>query len=348
MLAPSSTPTEPADPAKAPAISVAGLVKTFGGARALDGIGLALPPGELVALIGSNGSGKSTLLKILFGIGNADAGEARVLGLDPRRDREKLRAQTGYVGQDVALDPEMNGWETLRLFYALRGLPHHERGDRLKRLAEEYGIDSYADRPVGTYSGGERQRLHLALEAMHEPLLLLLDEPTTSLDPSGRRALWERLATWRDAGHSVVIATHDLPEVAGYCDRVVLLERGRLLAAGSPASLIASHSRASTTITLARGAGRDALDLERELRALPGSPDVTIGGGTITLWREQNPVGSEPALEILAAHNIPYLRVERNEADLAGAYFHLTGNALAAAPAQKGGGGRRRGMGGGR
>src|SRR5690349_4172875 len=103
MLAPLSTPTDREAPAAAPAISVRGLVKTFGGARALDGISLALPAGELTALIGANGSGKSTLLKILFGIADADAGEVRALGLDPRRDREKLRAVTGYVGQDVAL-----------------------------------------------------------------------------------------------------------------------------------------------------------------------------------------------------------------------------------------------------
>src|SRR5918992_3813269 len=179
----------------APAVRAEGLVKTFGArVRGLDGIRLSIPSGQLVALVGPNGSGKSTLLKILYGITAADAGDAWVLGLDPRRDRASLRAQAGYAEQDTALDPEMTGRETLRLFYALRSLPHRDRDARLAQLAETYDIDSFCQRPVRTYSGGERQRLHLALEAMHEPRLFLLDEPTVSLDPGARRALWSRLA----------------------------------------------------------------------------------------------------------------------------------------------------------
>src|SRR5215212_11232573 len=232
MLAPSSTPTEARPSIAVPAVRVEGLVKTFGaGVRALDGITLCIPSGELVALVGPNGSGKSTLLEILYGITGADAGDAQVLGLDPRRDYASLRPQVGYAGQQTALDPEMTGHETLRLFYALRSLPHSDRDTRLARLAEEYDIDSFCHRPVRTYSGGERQRLHLALEAMHDPRLLLLDEPTASLDPTARHALWSRLVVWRDAGRTLIVATHDLAEVATYCDRVVLLDHGHILAA---------------------------------------------------------------------------------------------------------------------
>ena len=316
-------------------------MKTFDmGVRALDGIMLSIPSGELVALVGPNGSGKSTLLEILYGITAANAGDARVLGLDPRRERAGLRAQAGYAGQDTALDPEMTGRETLRLFYALRSLPHHDRDARLARLAEEYGIDSFYHRSVRTYSGGERQRLHLALEAIHEPRLLLLDEPTANLDPTGRRALWSRLVVWRDAGRTLLVATHDLAEVATYCDRVILLDRGHLLADDAPRVLIAAQGRARTEITLACELGENAEGLASELRELPKKPEVVIDGGTITLWRTRNSEGSEPALDLLVSHGVSYLRVERADPDLASVYFRLAGRGLAA-PGERGRGGKR-------
>ncbi len=325
-----------------PAVRAEGLAKVFGaGVRALDGIRLSIPSGELVALVGPNGSGKSTLLKILYGVTAADAGDARVLGLDPRRDRASLRAQLGYAEQETALDPEMTGRETLRLFYALRSLPHRDRDARLGRLAEEYGIDSFYHRRVGTYSGGERQRLHLALEAMHEPRLLLLDEPTAGLDPAARRALWSRLVAWRDAGRTLLVATHDLVEVATYCDRVILLDRGHLLADDAPRALIAAQGRARTEITLACGLGGNVEGLVSELRELPEKPEVAIDGGKITLWRAHNPEGSEPALDLLASRGVSYLRVERAEPDLASVYFRLAGKGLTA-PGERGRGGKRR------
>ncbi len=330
-MAPSSTPTEARPAIAVPAIRAEGLVKTFGArVRALDGISLSIPSGELVALVGPNGSGKSTLFKILYGVTAADAGDAQVLGLDPRRDRASLRAQVGYAEQETALDPEITGRETLRLFYALRSLPHRYRDARLARLVEEYDIDSFWHRPVGTYSGGERQRLHLALEAMHKPRLLLLDEPTANLDPAGRRALWSRLVAWRDAGNTLLVATHDLAEVATYCDRVILLDRGHLLADDAPRALIAAQGRARTEITLACELGENAEGLASELRELPGEPEVAIDGGTITLWRAYNLEGSEPALDLLASRGVSYLRVERAEPDLASVYFRLAGKGLAA------------------
>ncbi len=320
-----------------PAVRAEGLVKDFGArVRALDGISLSIPSGELVALVGPNGSGKSTLFKILYGITTADAGDARVLGLDPRRDRVSLRAQVGYAEQETALDPEMTGRETLRLFYALRSLPHRDRDARLARLTEEYDIDSFYHRLVGTYSGGERQRLHLALEAMHEPRLLLLDEPTANLDPAARRALWSRLVAWRDAGRTILMATHDLAEVGTYCNRVILLDRGHLLADEAPRALIAAQGRARTEITLARGLGGEAEGLVSELRELPEEPEVAIDGGTVTLWRMHNPEGSEPALDLLASRGVSYLRVERAEPDLASAYLRLAGKGLAP-PGERGG-----------
>jgi len=335
MPGPSSTPTDIA-------VRAVGIGKRWrGGVRALEDVAFAVPAGELVALIGANGSGKSTLLKLVFGIAAPDAGTMEVLGMDPRRDRARLRAAAGYAGQEAALDPEMTGWETLRLFHALAGLPRRDRERRLDEAVEEHGLASFCARRVGTWSGGQRQRLHLALSALHAPRLVLLDEPTASLDPDGRRDLWRRLGDWRAAGRTTLVATHDLADAAARCDRVLVMHGGRLLADGAPAELVARHARARATVTLAEPAGAQAESLRAVLAALPGSPEVRVEGATVTLWRDRHP-GDEPALEVLAARGFAYRGYERAEPDLAGAYFRLTGSRAAEpvrAGAGRGGGG---------
>lgn len=345
MSAPSSTPTD-----QDVAVVAEGLVKTFGGGvRALDGVSLTLPAARLAALVGANGSGKSTLLRALFGAVRSDEGSVRVLGHDPTADAAQLRPLMGYASQDAALDPEMTGREMLRLFDALRGLPRRDRSERMEAIAAEHGLESFRDRLIGTYSGGQRRRLHLALETMHAPRLLLLDEPTAGLDPSARRALWGRLGALRDAGVTVLAATHDLEDVAAHCDRAFLMAHGRMLASGSPARLVAEHCRATTLITLAAPTAGEGGRIREALRALDGNPEISIDEFTVTIARDEHPAIGEPALDALAHAGIAYRRYERRDPDLAGVYFRLSGTPLAAAtpaaaqgsaPDMRGGGGR--------
>ncbi|HEX5870606.1 MAG TPA: ABC transporter ATP-binding protein [Longimicrobium sp.] len=344
MPAPSSTPTE--------AVRLAGVAKAFGPVRALDGIDLAVPAGALVGVIGANGSGKSTLLKMLAGIVAADGGRVEVLGMDPRRDRFALRARTAYAGQDAALDPEMTGWETLRLFHALQGLPRGERKACLSGVADRSGLRAFADRPVGTWSGGQRQRLHLALATLHAPALLMLDEPAAGLDPDGRRDLWRQLADYRDSGdgHTALVTTHDLADVAAHCDLAVLLHGGRLIAADAPAALVAAHARARTAFTLAREASAEE-GLGPLLARLPGVQEVSVSGATVIVWRDEGPDGPDPLLDVLASAGHAVRGYEHHEPDLAGAYFRLTGSPWAVpelAGAGRGAGGGGGGRGGGR
>jgi ABC-type multidrug transport system ATPase subunit len=342
MPAPSSTPTDPA-------VRADGLTRRFaGGVSALDAVSFAAGPGELVALAGANGAGKSTLLKALFGIVHPDAGTAQVLGMDVRRQRTAVRARTGYASQDAALDPEMTGWETLRLFHALLGLAPRERERRLRDAADEHGIAHVCDRFVGTWSGGERQRLNLALATLHDPPVILLDEPTASLDPDGRRALWRRLAAWRDAGRTVLVATHDLADAAARCDRVLVMRAGRVVADDAPDALVAAHARARTTVTLADAPDGAADGLSGALAALPDAPEVEVRGDTVTLWRARHPDGGEPALDVLASRGVRWRAWEREEPDLAAAFFRLTGAAPSSASSVGAGDGRRPGGGGGR
>jgi ABC-type multidrug transport system ATPase subunit len=336
MPAPSSTPTE--------AVAADGLSRSFGGATALDGVSFALARGTLTALVGGNGSGKSTLLKIIHGSLVADSGTLRVMDFDPRRDGSRLRPLTGYAGQHVALDPEMTGWETLRLFHALRGLPRRERDVCLARVVDDAGLAPVVGRRVGTWSGGERQRLHLGLETMHAPRLLLLDEPTTSLDPRGRAELWQRLGAWRDEGNTIVAATHDLADAAAHCDRVLLLHEGRLLADGSPAELVARHARARVSVTFERPASEGEIDgLRESIGALPEVGDASVDAFGVTAWRAHHPP-IEPLLHLLEARGIAFRGLVRDEPDLATAYFRLTGSApRRRPPVGRGGGGGRGG-----
>ena len=354
MPAPSSTPTEPAVHARA-------LAKHFaGGVRALDGVDLDVTPGRLVGLIGGNGSGKSTLLRVLAGVARPDGGEVRVMGADPRRDRSGVRARVAYAAQEAALDPEMTGWETLRLFHALRGLDASGRAACLDAVVDDYGLRPFAERRVGTWSGGQRQRLHLALEAIHAPPLLLLDEPTSNLDPEGRRDLWRRAAAWRDAENTILIATHDLAEVAGHCDRVLLLHRGRLIADDAPAALVAAHGRARAVVTLEREPGAEVDGIGPTLARLPDVREVAVAGRTVTVWRDALPEGIDPVLPVLRDLGFGYAAYERHAPDLSDAYFRLTGQPWTADEAPRrgrgggaggggggGGGGRRGGDGGG-
>ncbi len=345
MSAPSSTPTD-----QDVAVVAEGLVKTFGGGvRALDGVSLKMPRGRLAALVGANGSGKSTLLRTLFGAVRPDAGSLRVLGHDPTTDAARLRPLMGYASQDAALDPEMTGREMLRLFDALRGLPRRDRSARMEAIAAEHGLESFRDRLIGTYSGGQRRRLHLALETMHAPRLLLLDEPTAGLDPSARRALWSRLGALRDAGVTVLAATHDLEDVAAHCDHAFLMAHGSLLASGAPARLVAEHCRAVTLITLAAPTAGEGGRIREALRALDGNPEISIDEFTVTIARDEHPAIGEPALDALALAGIAYRRYERRDPDLAGVYFRLSGTPIVpAAPlnAQEGRGKGTRGGGG--
>jgi ABC-2 type transport system ATP-binding protein len=349
MPAPSSTRTEPA-------VLLRAVARSFGEVRALDGVDAEIPPGTLTGLIGGNGSGKSTLLRLLFGVLTPEGGSVRVLGMDPRRDRTAVRARAGYAGQDTALDPEMTGMETLRLFHALRALPAPGRAALLASLVEGYGLGGFVERRIGGWSGGQRQRLHLALEAMHAPALLLLDEPTASLDPEGRRDLWRRCSAWRDEGRTVLVATHDLAEVAAHCDRVLMLHRGRLAADDAPASLVRLHARPRATVTLDREPGAEADGIGTVLARLPGIAEASVIGRTVTAWTDEQTGVADAVLAALAELGFGHVAYARHEPDLADAYFHLTGQPFRDTddPPQRrpggggGGGGRGGGGGGGR
>ena len=317
-----------------------GLVKSFApDVPALCGLDFVTHEGEITALIGSNGSGKSTLLRILFGLLRPDAGEVRALGFDPVRQSRALRAQAAYVSQQHALDPELTGRETLAFFCALYGLTGARRRDRIAVLIESLDLQEVILRRVAEYSGGFRQRLHLAIGLIHEPRLLLLDEPTTGLDPQGRAFLWKLLRAYAQVGRTVVVVTHDLDEVTRHADRVVLLSRGKILIDSSPRDVIAQHGRTTLEITLERPPEHWE-SLLCVWRALEGVDDVQTRGSQAVIRFRERPETDVAILSALQAAGLTAAAYHRSPPSLSTAYFQLTGQPLSGVEPPPG---RRRG-----
>src|SRR5271154_5666077 len=243
------------------AIEVEGLVREFRkGPRAIDGIDLAVAPGEIYGFLGPNGAGKSTTVLMLTTLLPPTAGRATVGGYDIVREGAQVRASIGAALQEAALDAILTGREHLALQATLQGLPGSERRRRTEELLERVGLTEAADRRVGGYSGGMKRRLDLALALVHGPRILFLDEPTTGLDPQSRTALWEEVARLaHDEGMTVFLTTQYLEEADALADRVGIIDRGTIVAEGTPAELKAQIGSPSVEIVPADVTQQDTL-----------------------------------------------------------------------------------------
>jgi ABC-2 type transport system ATP-binding protein len=212
-------------------IEICGLVRRFGALTAVDGLSLTVDRGEVVGLVGPNGAGKSTTVECLLGLQVPDAGRVRVLGLDPARERAVLQRRVGAQLQRAELQDRLKVWEALDLFAAFHG------GRDWAPLLADWGLAARRDAAFGELSGGECQRLFIALALLHEPELLVLDEVTTGLDPHARREVLDLIAGLPSRGVTVLLVTHALDDAARLCDRVAVLAGGRLVALGTPAAL---------------------------------------------------------------------------------------------------------------
>jgi len=211
---------------------------TYGDAAAVDGVSLQVHRGEIVGLLGPNGSGKSTTLAIAAGILAPHSGTVSVEGFCHKTHPEEFARHLGYVPQNHALYDELSARDNLTFFGRLYSLSGANLRRQIPRVLDAVGLADRAGDRVGTFSGGMKQRLNLAASLLHDPVLLLLDEPTAALDPVSRDALFARLTRLRDEGHAILITTHHLDEAERSCDRIAILERGRLVAAGKPRDLL--------------------------------------------------------------------------------------------------------------
>ncbi|MEZ5564635.1 MAG: ABC transporter ATP-binding protein [Gammaproteobacteria bacterium] len=222
-----------------PAITARNLTRRFGEKTAVDHINLSIPAGRIYGFLGPNGSGKSTTLRMMCGLLLPTEGSATVLGLDVIREPEAIRRRLGYMPQRFSLWNDLSVLENLRFMAKILGVPAGTGSERIRSRLETYGLYDVRNQRAGTMSGGQRQRLALAVTTLHEPDLLLLDEPTSAVDPQSRRDFWQQLFNLANGGTTILVSTHYMDE-AERCHGLAILAEGRLVAEGSPDTLTAS------------------------------------------------------------------------------------------------------------
>jgi ABC-2 type transport system ATP-binding protein len=268
-------------------IEAEGLVRRFGDVVAVDGVDLMVDDGEIFGFLGPNGAGKSTIVRMLTTLLKPTAGRARVAGHDVVAEAGAVRRAIGVALQDAAIDPLMTGRELVRLQAVLHGISRSDADRRGDVLLERVGLVGAANRRVGTYSGGMRRRLDLALSLVHEPSVLFLDEPTTGLDPTSRTALWEEVRRLNGDGTTVFLTTQYLEEADELAARVAIIDNGRIVREGQPATLKASIGADTLVVTVgAEHEVRAAQVLARfgsNRAAKTGSVAIGIDGGAAAL-----------------------------------------------------------------
>ncbi len=221
----------------APAIVADELVKCFGDVEAVKGVSFEVPEGKVLGLLGPNGAGKTTAVRMLTTLLKPDRGTARVLGIDVRKDPQRVRGSIGLAGQYAAVDENLTGRENLALVGKLTHLPSAEITARANELLEQFALSDAADRIARTYSGGMRRRLDLAAALVHRPPVLFLDEPTTGLDPQGRNELWSVIGGLVSGGTTVLLTTQYLEEADLLADNIVVIDHGTVIAEGTATQL---------------------------------------------------------------------------------------------------------------
>ncbi len=278
-------------PGGAPAIEAADVVKSFGALTALTGVSLSVAPGTLAALLGPNGAGKTTLVRIIATLSRPDSGRVRVLGVDVLAQPARARGLIGLTGQYAGLDEGLTGRDNLVLIGRLAGLRRLAAVDRAAELGAAFGVAHALDRLVRTYSGGMRRRLDVAASLMTRPAVLVLDEPTTGLDPASRRQLWEVIAGLRADGTTMLLTTQYLHEADRFADIVHVLDHGRIIATGTVSELKSRVGRPVVEIRLqhpsaapaAAAAVRGRLALPpADVRADPASGWLTVAAADDT------------------------------------------------------------------
>jgi ABC-2 type transport system ATP-binding protein len=254
-------------------IEVSGLTKRYGGQAVVDDISFHVEAGEIFGLLGPNGAGKTTAVECMEGLRRRDGGQVRILGLDPRNDRHRLHQRIGVQLQESQLQEKLKVREALELYASFYPDPADWR-----ELLGRWGLTGKADTRFARLSGGQKQRLFIALALINDPEVVFLDELTTGLDPQARRAIWDLVNGIRARGKTVFLTTHLMEEAERLCDRVAIIERGRLIEMGTPADLIRRHCPERGVVFSSDRAGLADL-LER----IPGADSVRVENATYTV-----------------------------------------------------------------
>ena len=311
------------------AILVEGLAKRFGEVTALSGIDFQVPTGTILGLLGPNGAGKTTAVRILATVIPPDGGRAEVLGHDVRHQAEAVRYVIGLAGQNAAVDPNLTGRENLRLIGRLVQLPWNHIDGRAAEILERFGLADAADRPVRTYSGGMRRRLDVGAALMHRPPVLFLDEPTTGLDPEGRNELWSVIRELVADGTTVLLTTQYLEEADRLADRIVVIDKGKVIADDTPDAL---KSRLGSTVTeLGMGSADDAERAAALLSDIAGG-HAESDGNVLRITLQDGPKVLIEVLRSLDSNGLAPGTLTVRQPSLDDVFLTLTGRHVEAEP----------------
>ena len=300
-----------------PLFSVEHLSKRFGDNLVVDDLSFAIAPGECLGVIGPNGAGKTTTIRMCLGLAAPDGGSIHALGLQMPRDQLAIKAQIGVVTQMDTLDPDFTCAENLLVYGRYFGMKDAAIRARIPALLEFASLTAKADAKPGQLSGGMKRRLSLARALVNDPKLLLLDEPTTGLDPQARHLMWERLQLLLQQGKSILLTTHFMDEAERLCSRLLVLDHGKKIAEGKPRDLIAQFLEPDVVEVFGAGALATA---EGPLRALAAR--VEVSGETVFFYTDS----AAQLLQALQAH--PQLRTLHRPANLEDLFLKLTGRQI--------------------
>lgn len=320
LAAKESPVTSPSDAAPQYVITAENLTKRYGDVTAVDGITFRVPAGEAFGLLGPNGAGKSTTMKMIGGVSQRTSGSLNIMGLDPEQHGPEVRAHLGVVPQQDNLDEELKVRDNLLVYGRYFGLPMSYLKPKADELLEFAQLTDKAKSKVDALSGGMKRRLTIARSLINEPRILLLDEPTTGLDPQARHILWDRLFRLKEQGVTLILTTHYMDEAEQLCDRLIVVDKGKIMAEGSPASLIREYSTREV-LELRFGSERNAsvgAELEGIGERLETLPDRVL------IYAHDG----EAALEQVTARGLRPVTSLVRRSSLEDVFLRLTGRSL--------------------
>ena len=298
-------------------VEVEDLRKNYGSNEAVAGVSFSVDRGEIFGLLGPNGAGKTTSIECLEGLRNRDGGTVSILGIDPAKEGRELRRRIGMQLQESALPNDIKVWEALDLYATF-----YENSVDWEPLLEQFGISEKRNSRFSSLSGGQKQRLYIALALVNDPEIVFFDEITTGLDPQARRVMWDLMKDIRDKGKTIFLTTHFMDEAETLCDRLVIIDNGRIIAEGTTAQLISSLGLENRVVFAPQG----EFDLD-PISVLPEVTDVTSKDGEVTVTGKGDLL-IKTVLDYLIDRNIKFRGIKSEYPDLEDVFLTLTGRRI--------------------
>ena len=314
------------------AVLVKNLKKSYGDVEAVKDVSFAIEPGEIFGLLGPNGAGKTTVIRCLCTLMTPDAGQLELNGVSVLDDPRAARQMLGYIAQEVALDKVLTGRELLELQAAIYHLPKSDAKARIKQMLDLLEIEDIADKKTGAYSGGQMKRLDLAAGLLHQPSVLVLDEPTVGLDIESRTAVWKFLRQLRDEGTTILLTSHYLEEVDALAGRVAIIDAGKVISAGTPAALKGEVGGDRITLRIREFTPDVEATRARELlAALPTVQEVIVNsaqGNSLNLVVNKDSDALTAVQSALKEAGLPTFGISQSQPSLDDVYLAATGRTL--------------------